>query len=119
MIHLKTYEAMDFKKEIEQIKIICNFCETQNITEFELPWPVSYKGKDKGTMYIVYDYYNENYDTKCIWQLINNKKEDPMVGIPRDKATQVYDKIMNYLFNLTPEEIEILQMKTQAKKYNL
>ena len=115
MNHLKTFEnlsMMSFTEEIKQIKYMINFCEIHNIDEFVS----SYKNKK---MHLVYDFFREDDDEKWIWKLENNEKVDIMVGIPRNQAIQVYDKIINDLDNLTPEQIETLQAKTLAKKYNL
>lgn len=54
-----------------------------------------------------------------IFKLVDGKKEDIMVGIPRYKGLRIYTKILNFLNNMSTDDIEFERSKKDARKYNL
>jgi len=71
------------------------------------------------TMHILYGYFHDSDTEKYIYKLIDGEKEDIMVGIPRYRGLETYTKILKYLQNLTPEEIELEKARINANKYNI
>jgi len=114
MRYIKTVESFsdDIMSEISIVKEIESFFQKNNLDDIEV------KINNK-LVHIFYDYFEKNDTKKIIFKLVNGKKSDIMVGIPRYKGAEIYTDILNFLNNMSTEDIEFEQSKKDAKKYNL
>jgi hypothetical protein len=113
MKYIKTYESLDFNREIDLIYKIIEFFQKHNLDKIDV-------NIDGTIIPIVYDVYDDiDKSTKWIWQIKNNKKDDIMVGTQRNMGVEKYMKILHFLENMSTEDIENERMKKAAEQYNL
>ena len=111
MKHIKNFGMNEINTEISLIYEIIRFFEINGL------YRVNTSLKKITT--IVYDYFNDGDNKKWIYKLINGEKDGIMVGIERYKGVETYTKILNYLKNLSSEEIDRIKLEQNVKKYNL
>ena len=121
MRYIKIFEGSsdsfcnDIMSEIPIVKEIEQFFKKNNLDDIEVKINNNHQTK---LIHIFYDYF-ENDTEKMIFKLVDGKKEDIMVGIPRYKGLRIYTKILNFLNNMSTDDIEFERSKKDARKYNL
>lgn len=114
MKHITTYEETNFGIEevIEEINItekIVDFLNKYGLHEIQVERP----GYTNGLFLV----FSKKYD--CLMKIVDGEEEDVMFGIFRYEGVNTYTDILNFLENMTQNEIDVALAKQESKKYNL
>lgn len=72
-----------------------------------------------GKKYYIKYVNTSDYDNLMKYKNEGDEPEEIMIGIPRNKGVDIYDRILKQLEKLSEKDIELLKLKQASKKYNL
>lgn len=106
----KSFTVDDILGEIGTTKEIEDFFKKHNLNFIDVQLP-------KKTIRVYYGDFNGEGET--IYHIIHGQKEELGVGIKRYKVPKLLKDILNFLNNMSEDDIEIEKAKFTAPKYNI
>jgi hypothetical protein len=110
---LKIFESLldDILADISITDEIVDFLIINDLDEVH----INLKYKE---IHLIYDYCPYTKE-KCLLQILNDLKEEVGVGTPRNGVLQLLKDILEYLKNMTQQEIDMTKNDPNWNKYNL
>lgn len=129
MKYIKTYKVYEQGDQDMMAKILLEIEYRKEIEKFfdkhglkKLDVPIKNLSEITGTKIkndILTVYYGDFEDYTTVYQIYKGKKEELGVGTPRDQVYQIYEAVLDYIYKISPEDLEDFMTKKNMDKYNL